>query len=128
MLSNLGRDLHAGLEKGRAHLLQTYLNNVKGECTQRLQTRRSLQEFREYIAKHAPPDLCPDPSVWRRIRAAAAEDAFYCAFHAGNWRDASRLLRKLAKAWPSWFLRRGSAGVVAELMRRRFRGNAMSPK
>ncbi len=128
LLSNLGRDLHAGLEKGRAHLLQTYLNNVKGECTQRLQTRRSLQEFREYIAKHAPPDLCPDPSVWRRIRAAAAEDAFYCAFHAGNWRDASRLLRKLAKAWPSWFLRRGSAGVVAELMRRRFRGNAMSPK
>lgn len=128
LIQNLERDLHGGLERGREHLRTTFLNNLKGECTQRLQARRSLGEFREYIEKKAPPGLCPDPAGWRNIRAAAAEDAFYGAFHAGDWPDASRLLRELAKAWPSWFLRRGNAGVVAELMRRGFRGKATPSK
>lgn len=128
LFQNLGRDLHGGLERGREHLRTTFLNNLKGECTQRLQARRSLGEFREYIEKKAPPGLCPDPAGWRSIRAAAAEDAFYGAFHAGDGPDASRLLRELAKASPTWFLRRGSAGVVAELMRRGFRGKATPSK
>ena len=128
LIQNLERDLHGGLERGREHLRATFLNNLKGECTQRLRERRSLREFREYIEKKAPPGLCPDPAGWRSIRAAAAEDAFYGAFHAGDGPDASRLLRELAKASPTWFLRRGSVGVVAELMRRGFRGKATPSK